>query len=100
MATKTTDDGSDASVQPGMHNEHLQASDEKLGDISDDQIPIDRAMQAQLNRKFDLHILPFLFGMWLLAFIDRTNVSEIERTEWYCVPFTDMRVCLDRKRKD
>jgi hypothetical protein len=32
---------------------------------------IDPALEARITRKFDLHILPWLFGIWLLAFIDR-----------------------------
>lgn len=35
----------------------------------------DPALDAKLNRQFDLHILPWLFGMWLLAFIDRANIG-------------------------
>jgi hypothetical protein len=29
-----------------------------------------------LNRKFDRHILPWLFLLWLLAFIDRSNIGN------------------------
>ena len=36
---------------------------------------IDPALQRALNRKFDLHIIPWLFGLWLLAFIDRSNIG-------------------------
>lgn len=37
---------------------------------------LDPAMDKILNRKFDRHILPWLFGMWLLAFIDRANIGN------------------------
>lgn len=30
----------------------------------------------RINRKFDLHIIPILFGLWLFAFIDRANIGE------------------------
>lgn len=76
MATRTMDldkknerSWSDTSVQ---HQEHRQEPDEKASDHE----PIDPAMQKQLNKKFDKHIVPFLFGMWLLAFIDRTNIGN------------------------
>lgn len=36
----------------------------------------DPATNTLLNRKFDTHILPWLFGMWLLAFIDRANIGN------------------------
>lgn len=32
---------------------------------------VDPALDKRLNRTFDLHIIPILFGLWLLAFIDR-----------------------------
>ncbi|KAK5655800.1 hypothetical protein OQA88_5338 [Cercophora sp. LCS_1] len=34
------------------------------------------ALDKQLNRKFDLHILPWLFGIWLFSFIDRSNIGN------------------------
>ncbi|KAG6355294.1 hypothetical protein INS49_003255 [Diaporthe citri] len=39
-------------------------------------VDIDPAVHRKLNRKFDLHVIPFLFGIWLLAFIDRSNVGN------------------------
>lgn len=34
------------------------------------------ALHARLNRKFDVHVVPFLFGIWLCAFIDRSNIGN------------------------
>ncbi|PSN64865.1 MFS transporter-like protein [Corynespora cassiicola Philippines] len=34
------------------------------------------ALDKRLNRKFDLHILPWLFGIWLFSFIDRSNIGN------------------------
>ncbi|KAF3046119.1 hypothetical protein E8E12_011199 [Didymella heteroderae] len=36
----------------------------------------DPALEARLNRKFDTHILPWLFGIWLFSFIDRSNIGN------------------------
>jgi hypothetical protein len=33
-------------------------------------------LEKRLNRKFDLHVVPWLFGLWLLAFIDRANIGN------------------------
>jgi len=33
-------------------------------------------LDKRLNRKFDLHILPWLFGIWLFSFIDRSNIGN------------------------
>jgi len=37
---------------------------------------IDPALDARITRKFDTHIVPWLFGLWLLAFIDRSNIGN------------------------
>ena len=34
-----------------------------------ENIEIDPALDRAITRKFDLHIVPWLFGLWLLAFI-------------------------------
>lgn len=33
-------------------------------------------MSARITRKFDKHIIPWLFGLWLMAFIDRSNIGN------------------------
>lgn len=37
---------------------------------------ISRDLDGRITRKFDLHIVPWLFGLWLLAFIDRSNIGN------------------------
>ncbi|KAI4928635.1 hypothetical protein J4E85_005253 [Alternaria conjuncta] len=37
---------------------------------------IDTALDKRLNRKFDIRILPWLFGIWLFSFIDRSNIGN------------------------
>lgn len=39
-------------------------------------IEIDPALDRRITRKFDTHIVPWLFGLWLLAFIDRSNIGN------------------------
>jgi MFS family permease len=36
----------------------------------------DPELDRRLNRKFDTKILPFLFGIWLFSFIDRSNIGN------------------------
>jgi MFS family permease len=36
----------------------------------------DPGLDRRLNRKFDIHILPYLFGIWLFSFIDRSNIGN------------------------
>lgn len=37
---------------------------------------IDPQTEKRIRRKFDLHIVPILFGIWLLAFLDRANIGN------------------------
>ncbi|KAK1713010.1 major facilitator superfamily domain-containing protein [Colletotrichum acutatum] len=37
---------------------------------------IDPTLSKRLDRKFDVHIIPWLFGIWLFAFIDRSNIGN------------------------
>ena len=37
---------------------------------------IDPALDRRITRKLDLHLLPWLFGIWLFAFIDRSNIGN------------------------
>ena len=44
---------------------HLEETDSnELEDVA-----IDPALDRAITRKFDLHLIPWLFGLWLLAFI-------------------------------
>ena len=36
----------------------------------------DPEMEERITRKCDVHILPWIFILWLLAFIDRSNIGE------------------------
>lgn len=48
---------------------------EKLNSTWDDQT-IDPELDRRITRKFDVRIVPWLFGLWLLAFIDRSNIGN------------------------
>jgi hypothetical protein len=41
-----------------------------------ENVAIDPEVDKRLTRKFDRHVVPWLFGMWLLAFIDRSNIGN------------------------
>jgi hypothetical protein len=36
----------------------------------------DPEAEARILKKLDWHILPWIFILWLLAFIDRSNIGE------------------------
>ena len=39
-------------------------------------LEIDPLLDHAITRKFDTHIIPWLFGLWLLALIDRSNIGN------------------------
>ena len=45
-----------------VHNEGAPRSDKV--NVLEAQVAIDPAMDKILTRKFDLHIIPWLFGIW------------------------------------
>lgn len=45
------------------------------GDVIANQA-IEPRLNRIITRKFDFHIIPWLFGIWLLAFIDRSNIGN------------------------
>ena len=50
------DAGVDSEKLSGNHVEALRRGQERAG--------IDPQTEKKLNRKFDLHIMPWLFGIW------------------------------------
>lgn len=49
---------------------------EKATDLESSHSSIDPHLSARITRRFDFHIIPWLFGIWLLAFIDRSNIGN------------------------
>jgi hypothetical protein len=46
-------------------------------DTAGEVIQIDPIVDARVTRKFDKRVVPLLFGLWLLAFIDRSNIGNV-----------------------
>lgn len=44
---------------------------EKTNTTWDDTPTVDEELDKRITKKFDKHVVPWLFGLWLLAFIDR-----------------------------
>ena len=40
------------------------------------EVSVDAALERRITRKLDFHILPWIFILWLLAFIDRSNIGN------------------------
>lgn len=65
-------------VIPNVKPEIEVETMEKLRTRDSSPLPleIDPALDRALTRKFDWHLVPWLFGLWLLAFIDRSNIGN------------------------
>ena len=81
MALKRSD-GSDSSSH-NLPEVNVGSDLEKRGDLSPSgkaegslPVTVDAALERRITRKLDLHLLPWLFGIWLLAFIDRSNIGN------------------------
>jgi MFS family permease len=48
--------------------------------IDPEQTRIDSALDKRISRKLDTHILPWLFGIWFFAFIERSNIGNAKIT--------------------
>lgn len=50
----------------GSENDSFKPKETHVEELSREQthVDIDSAVHRNLNRKFDLHVIPFLFGIW------------------------------------
>ncbi|KAK8170119.1 major facilitator superfamily domain-containing protein [Phyllosticta citrichinensis] len=60
------------------HGDHIQHGDhfEKTNSPWLDRPGIGPELDKRITKKFDRHIVPWLFVLWLLAFIDRSNIGN------------------------
>lgn len=56
------------------HDENLDSGRSKNEVVNSHDIESD--VGKRILRKQDYHILPWLFGIWLCAFIDRSNIGN------------------------
>ncbi|RJE18534.1 Major Facilitator Superfamily [Aspergillus sclerotialis] len=63
-------------LEMGIDDEKQVESDVEVIRRQQGHTPLDPHLDKRLDRKFDLHIIPWIFGIWLLAFIDRSNIGN------------------------
>ena len=71
--------GTDSSSPEALdfNDEEVQHQTFEKVQLESQEFPaIDHVLDRSITRKFDLHIVPWLFGLWLLAFIDRSNIGN------------------------
>lgn len=57
-----------------IHNEKIL--DEKVEQVPDSHVELDEAATKRLLRKIDWRLIPFLALLYLLSFLDRTNIGN------------------------
>lgn len=72
MADSQSEKDKESHVENGYGNNSISNSNRNPNAPS----TIDSATEKRIRRKLDLHIVPILFGMWLLAFLDRANIGN------------------------
>ncbi|KAF2718325.1 MFS general substrate transporter [Polychaeton citri CBS 116435] len=60
----------------GSDSDYETAQVEKVEESCINTESFDPELDKRITRKFDKHIVPWLFGIWLLAFIDRSNIGN------------------------
>ncbi|KAF2086909.1 MFS general substrate transporter [Saccharata proteae CBS 121410] len=58
-----------SSFVPGLPVKNISSTWEDPSEIPPE-------LDERITRKFDTHVVPWLFGLWLLAFIDRSNIGN------------------------
>jgi MFS family permease len=81
MATTSLDkhsmeSGSKPSLPSHVDNIDSTNDAEKANTAWDENNPIPTNLDKRITRKLDVRLMPWLFGMWLLAFIDRSNIGN------------------------
>ncbi|KXH34930.1 hypothetical protein CSIM01_01966 [Colletotrichum simmondsii] len=80
MFFKSKDNGTTIDHGPETHHtfEDSKPEESHVESIRRSQVhyEIDPTLSKRLDRKIDVHIIPWLFGIWLFAFIDRSNIGN------------------------
>lgn len=51
-------------------------SSTSIGNLTDDHQPIDKEAERKLMMKLDLHVMPMISLLYMLAFVDRINIGN------------------------
>lgn len=79
MFDKRTRKRSPASSSTDVNSDHEQTQTQHVEKDSghvEEQPDFDPVLDSRVRRKCDRHIMPWLFLIWLWAFIDRSNIGN------------------------
>lgn len=69
--------GQSSLVHRVVDKEEAGISNAQMEKVGAGETHIDPLLDKAITRKFDRHIIPWLWGLWLLAFIDRSILLTI-----------------------
>lgn len=67
---------SEASSPGAQPVEHIETEIKEIAHLPDDFVPATAAEEAAVIRKLDWHLLPFVFLLYMLAVLDRSNLGN------------------------
>ena len=73
MSSDSMEKGSDNLVEKADSQDHVV---DGTTTKDPEQIFVDPALSKRITRKLDLHLLPWLFGLWFFAFLERSNIGN------------------------
>ncbi|KAM0127045.1 hypothetical protein ACHAQE_006631 [Botrytis cinerea] len=78
--TASTETSENISISPNseIHDEKPAVAELENPSTTppDEEVQVSKELDRLISKKFDKHIVPWLFGLWLLAFIDRSNIGN------------------------
>ena len=66
----------DAEKEVAIHDDADKQENGASPRYQDATVIVDPKLESAINRKLDRRLVPWLFGIWLLAFIDRSNIGN------------------------
>lgn len=80
IMTASTETSENISISPNseIHDEKPAVAELENPSTTppDEEVQVSKELDRLISKKFDKHIVPWLFGLWLLAFIDRSNIGN------------------------
>ncbi|KAI1388000.1 MFS general substrate transporter [Hypoxylon trugodes] len=73
-----TTKGEDLEPTQNKHEGTLGSSDEKSLGLENDEFHIDPAVEKRVRRKIDRVLVPLVMGLYLVAFLDRSNIGNAQ----------------------
>lgn len=65
-----------SSLESPQPVEHIETKVREIAQLPEDYVPATPAEEAAVIRKLDWHLLPFVFLLYMLSVLDRSNLGN------------------------